>query len=276
MKLNQNRLALVFFEHRVLLRSSDEQGVPPRLLDESDLLASGLVERLENLPFHNEGAFNEQLPYACGELAHPARIPSEWGWFSLREVAQATEDRVLFGMLSRAYQVIQWDKNHQFCGRCGGKTLKRSTELSRFCEPCGLSFFPRISPSAIVVIKKQDQLLLARSPRFAPGVYGAIAGFVEAGETVENAAIRETQEEVGITITNLRYRRSQPWPFPDSLMLGYTADYLNGEIKVDGVEIEDAKWFYPDSLPKLPMKLSIARSLIEDVVEEIRGGRRAQ
>jgi len=145
-----------------------------------------------------------------------------------------------FAACVKAYSVINWDKNHRFCGRCGLSTEQNNIGFERICRKCNLSFFPRISPSIIVLIYKDDQLIMARSPHYAPGVYGLIAGFVEMGETLEEAVHREVKEEIGITIKNLSYFDSQPWPFPDSLMIAYTAEYDSGELIIDNDEIEEA------------------------------------
>ena len=179
--------------------------------------------------------------------------------------------RTLFGLVSaeeiylagRAIQLLDWQKNHHYCGRCGTPTTARAGQFAMQCPACGLIAYPRISPAVMVLISRGDQLLLARSPRFRPGVYSALAGFVEAGETLEQCAIREVLEEVGIEIANLRYFRSQSWPFPDSLMAAFFADYAGGEIKPDPREIEDAKWFSCSALPALPEPVSIARQLID-------------
>jgi NAD+ diphosphatase len=120
--------------------------------------------------------------------------------------------------------LLDWKKNHRFCGRCATPTVMRSTEFAMECPSCGLLAYPRISPAVMVLVARGDELLLARSPHFRPGVFSALAGFVEAGETLEQCAVREVREEVGIEIANLRYFQSQPWPFPDSLMLAFLAD----------------------------------------------------
>jgi len=131
------------------------------------------------------------------------------------------------------------------------------------CPACGLLAYPRISPAVMVLVSRGDDLLLARSPHFRPGIFSALAGFVEAGETIEHCAVREVREEVGIEIANLRYFRSQPWPFPDSLMIAFFADYAGGEITPDPKEIEAADWFPRSALPPLPDQASIARHLID-------------
>lgn len=173
-----------------------------------------------------------------------------------------------FALAGRASQLMDWRKNHRFCGRCATPTAMKSDEFAMACPACGLLAYPRISPAVMVLVGRGDELLLARSPHFRPGVFSALAGFVEAGETLEQCAVREVREEVGLEIANLRYFRSQPWPFPDSLMLAFFADYAGGEITPDPSEIEAAGWFQRDSLPSLPDHASIARHLIEAALRQ--------
>ena len=168
-----------------------------------------------------------------------------------------------FALAGRATQLMDWRKNHRYCGRCATPTTMKSTEFAMACPACGLLAYPRISPAVMVLIERGDELLLARSPHFKPGVFSALAGFVEAGETLEQCAVREVREEVGVEIANLRYFRSQPWPFPDSLMLAFFADYVSGEIVPEPSEIEAAGWFARSALPLLPDPVSIARQLID-------------
>ncbi len=166
-------------------------------------------------------------------------------------------------LVGRAAHLLDWKRNHRHCGRCGLPTIMKDSEFVMSCEACNLLVYPRISPAVMVLIRRDDELLLARSHRFKPGMFSALAGFVEAGETLEQCAVREVREEVGIEIANLRYFKSQPWPFPDSLMLAFFADYKGGTIRIDPTEIEDAGWFSPSALPILPDPVSIARQLIE-------------
>jgi NAD+ diphosphatase len=166
-------------------------------------------------------------------------------------------------LAGRAIQLLDWQKNHRYCGKYGAHTVIKAGQFAMSCPACGLVAYPRISPAVMVLISRGDELLLARSPRFRPGIYSALAGFVEAGETLEQCASREVLEEVGITITNLRYFRSQSWPFPDSLMVAFFADYVGGIINPDPSEIEDAKWFSRGALPALPEPVSLARQLID-------------
>ena len=168
-----------------------------------------------------------------------------------------------FALAGRATQLLDWQNNHRYCGRCNTPTTMKTTEYAMACPSCGLLVYPRISPAVMVLIERGDELLLARSPHFRPGMFSALAGFVEAGETLEQCAHREVREEVGIEITNLRYFRSQPWPFPNSLMIAFFADYVSGVITPQPSEIEEAGWFSRRALPPLPHPVSIARQLID-------------
>jgi NAD+ diphosphatase len=180
------------------------------------------------------------------------------------------------GWASRAAQLAAFDRDHRFCGRCGRPAAASAAEHARVCTGCGATVYPRLSPAVIVLVEQGDTCLLARSPRFPPGVHSAIAGFVEPGETAEHAVERELLEECGIAAADLRYAGSQPWPFPHSLMLGFFATYAGGDLRVDGVEVEAAGWFEANALPPLPAPGSIARRLIEQFVDRVstRGSRR--
>jgi NAD+ diphosphatase len=172
-------------------------------------------------------------------------------------------DEDLFILAGRALQIVEWDRTNQYCSRCGSRMRTTPTERSKECPQCGLLAFPRLSPAIIVLVEREGELLLARSHHFSPGRYSVIAGFVEPGETLEDAVVREVREEVGLAIKDIRYFGSQPWPFPHSLMIGFTASYAGGEISLDDAEIEDAGWFRANSLPDIPDKISISRKLID-------------
>jgi NAD+ diphosphatase len=172
-------------------------------------------------------------------------------------------DEPFYAIAVRALGIINWDATHTFCSQCGSKTEKRSDILARQCPKCAFTMFPRISPAVIVLVEKGKKVLLARASRFTEELYSVIAGFVEPGETLEETVTREIKEETGIDVKNIRYFGSQPWPFPDSLMIAFTAQYAGGKIKVDGEELLDAGWFDADQLPNIPGKISIARSLID-------------
>jgi NAD+ diphosphatase len=171
-------------------------------------------------------------------------------------------DSDIFFVSGRAIQIINWDKEHKYCGRCGALMEQKSGERAKVCSECGLTNYPRISPAIIVAVTKGKELLLAHNRNFKPGMYSVIAGFVDPGETFEECVQREVMEEVGIRVKNIRYFKSQPWPFPNSLMVGFTAEYESGEITPDGVEIEEAYWYTADNLPSIPSKVTIAGKLI--------------
>jgi NAD+ diphosphatase len=172
-----------------------------------------------------------------------------------------------FALAGRAAQVVAWDRDHQFCGRCGAETERVAGERARRCPQCGLTVYPRLTPAIITLIERGETILLARGHAFLPGRYGIIAGFVEPGETLEDAVRREAREEVGIELGRIDYFGSQPWPFPHGIMIGFRASHLRGEIRMDDGELADAGWFGLDELPAIPAKLSIARRLIDDWAE---------
>jgi len=189
-------------------------------------------------------------------------------WVSLKECFELLEGS-WFPIVVRANQMLRWDEQHKFCSQCGKFLLKKEGVFEKRCAACHLSFFPKISPSVIVMIKKQNKILMARSSHFPSGSYALIAGFVEPGETLEQAVHREVDEEVGIKIKNLCYFGSQPWPFPDSLMVGFTADYHSGDLSFNDGEIEEAGWYGKNNLPGNPSSsISIASRLIDSFVEE--------
>jgi len=169
----------------------------------------------------------------------------------------------LYLLAGRASQIVKWDQEHQYCSRCGAPTEEMDNERAKRCPVCGLLSYPRLSPAVITAVLKDDKILLAHSRNFPKDLYSIIAGFVEPGENLEECVKREIKEEVGIEVKNIKYLTSQPWPFPNSLMIGFTAEYDSGEIKVDNVEITDAGWFSLHDLPQLPPEMSIARKIID-------------
>ncbi len=183
--------------------------------------------------------------------------------YPLRQLLAAVDER-LFAMAGRAVQVLGWQANHRFCSRCGAPTEAHERELAMICPACDYRQYPRITPCIISLVSDGEYALLGRSNRFPEGFYSTLAGFMEAGETAEQAVHREIMEETGVRIRDLRYFRSQSWPFPHSLMLGFHATYAGGEIRIDDDEIIDAQWFHHSKLPDIPMPGSIARLLIDD------------
>jgi NAD+ diphosphatase len=215
------------------------------------------------------GMLADQHCFAC-ELEHGTGVPEGMRLSGLRALFGALDDS-LFALAGRAFQIVDWNRSHQFCGRCGTPTQIKANERARECPSCKQIHYPRIAPAIMALVRRGREFLLARSPHFAPGMYSALAGFVEPGETLEQTLVREVREEVGIAVTNVRYFASQPWPFPHSLMIAFNADYAGGDITPDPAEIEAADWFSPERLPQaLPGKISISRRLIDATLREIR------
>ncbi|MEM9905489.1 MAG: NAD(+) diphosphatase [Cyanobacteria bacterium P01_D01_bin.44] len=201
-------------------------------------------------------------PCYSAELTKEVEVPEGMGLEGLRSQYTLLDD-AFFALAGRAYQIMEWDRTHQYCGHCATEMINTGKDRAKHCPNCGLRQYPRLSPAIIVLISRGDELLLARAPRFREGMYSVLAGFVEPGESLEETVAREVYEEVGIAIKDIRYFGSQPWPFPNSLMIGFTASYAGGEIVIDGEEIEAAAWFTKENLPPVPGKLSIARQLID-------------
>lgn len=198
------------------------------------------------------------------ELIEDIVFPKDIYLKSLRPLLMVWDD-VLFTLAGRAFQVVEWDRNHKFCGRCGTKMENKTGERAKICPNCGLVNYPRISPAVIVAVVRDGKILLARASRFRTKMFSVLAGFLEPGETFEECVKREICEEVNIKVKNIKYFGSQPWPFPDSIMIGFTAEYESGEIKVDNEEIIEAGWYSPNDLPEVPVpgRWSIARKLID-------------
>jgi NAD+ diphosphatase len=196
-------------------------------------------------------------------------LPADMAAEGLRALYSRLPDD-LYAVAGRAVQILLWDKTHRFCGRCGQPTVNAPADRAKLCPQCGLLSFPRLSPAVIMLIQRgEDELLLARNRGFADGFYSVLAGFVEPGESLEEAVAREVREEVGLEIRDIRYFGSQPWPFPHQLMIGFTAHYAGGELSLQADEIVEANWYSRrGELPRLPGKLSIARRLIDWFVGE--------
>lgn len=209
--------------------------------------------------------------HACVLSAWPASLPTP---AELQRVnVRQTFGRLPaghWGLAARAKHMLTWDLATRFCGACGTAATPAQGEPAKVCPACGQRSYPQIAPAIMCLVRRGDQLLLARAPQFRPGMYSALAGFVEAGETVEACTHREVFEETGIRIQNLRWFASQPWPFPLSLMLAFHADYASGDITPQPGEIEDAQWFSLNALPELPDPVSLASRLIADGIAQLR------
>ena len=247
------------------------QGNDLLVLEESSPLTIPVLKDFSETGFpaltQNYLGLLEDKPCYAVEVPEDAPAPAGMAFQGLRQV-YGRLDEELFWIAARAVQIVDWDRTHKFCGRCGVPMELQKLERAKRCPQCGLLSFPRLAPAIIVLIERDDRLLMARSRRFASGVYSVLAGFVEPGESIEEAVVREVKEEVGLSVKDLRYFGSQPWPFPHSLMIGFTATHAGGEISIDETELEDAGWFTVDQLPPLPGKISIARKLIDWFIEK--------
>jgi len=205
------------------------------------------------------------------ELDPQAPTPDGLEFVELRGLWGLLSDEE-FWLAGRAFQIMDWDRTHLFCGRCGGPMQAKTDERAKLCPACGLVSFPRVAPAIIVAVVRDGTILLARARRFPTVMYSVIAGFVEPGESLEQCVHREVREEVGVAVRDLRYFASQPWPFPHSLMVAFTAQHAGGEIRVDEREITEAGWYPPDRLPRIPDSISVARRLIDWFVQTHRRG----
>ena len=210
----------------------------------------------------------ERVSVSSGyELIRVSALPENAKVVDLRVELEKSCD-VRYQRLARAQQLLHWRVNHQFCGRCSGEMSFGQTEMVLTCSRCSHSAYPRISPCIITLIEDGDRILLGHNAKFTPNRFSTLAGFIDAGETAEQAVKREVREEVGVEISGIRYFTSQAWPFPDSFMMGFFADYKSGDIVPDGREILEGRWFTLDELKhvELPPRFAISRRLIDDWV----------
>ncbi len=247
---------LILFKNNDLLVLNDDNG---RAFPTAGMFTAGEFAALR---FHSAGEYSGLNCYGA-DLPEETRVSLPHKFLSMRG-AISSFDSERFLAAAKANQIVMWDRNTQYCGRCGSPTVADETERVKRCPKCSLDFYPRISPAVIVLITRGDEMLLGQNKRFVnQKMYSCIAGFMEPCETFEECLAREVKEEINIKIKNIKYFASQPWPFPDSLMVGFTAEYDSGEIIPDGSEIVDARWFKAGSLPdELPNHYSIARKLI--------------
>ena len=255
---NNPSYIFIFRKREMLVGFKGEKAFIPILHDPSDI----------KIPIEQKQYFGYINTYLCyySEVSFDAEPPAGMQFLGLRSLYELLEENLLW-IAGRAFQLLNWDRTSHYCGRCGTPTKVNPKERTKYCPNCNLLNFPRISPAIIVGVLKENQLLLANGTRFPSSLYSILAGFVEPGETLEECIKREVKEEVGIDVKNIRYFGSQAWPFPDSLMIGFIAEYDQGEIRIDKTEINDAKWFTKNNLPPVPSKISIARKIIDWFVE---------
>ena len=246
----------VYYGNRVLLKVGDGPLSAPLLADSAEL-------GIDLIRPHFIGMWGEIPCFSAEALAKTA--PTGHKFIPLRGTYDsAPED--LFFIAGRAFQIVDWDRNHQYCGRCSAEMEYGKGEHLKVCPQCNNRCYPRISPAVIVAVTKGDRLLLAHNRNHPKGWYTVLAGFVEAGETFEETVAREIREEVGIEVKNIRYFGSQPWAFPNSVMIGFTAEWAGGDFVFEDDDIETADWFAVDNLPPHPNPPSIAAHLIQDFI----------
>jgi NAD+ diphosphatase len=245
-------LTFLFHRERLLLRESDLS------LPTAEVLASAGLLPTEAHPL---GLWQERYcQAACAQ--HDTPPAPGYAYIGLRSLFGNVDDGFV-GLAGRAFQIAEWARTHRFCGACGTPMARAAGERAFKCPSCGHTAYPRISPAMMVLIRKGDSVLLAMHAQSPYKRYTALAGFLEAGESVEEAIHREVEEEVGLKVHKLKYFGSQSWPFPHSLMIAFTAEYLSGDIRVDTNEIAEARWFGPDDeFPSIPPGVSIASELI--------------
>jgi NAD+ diphosphatase len=237
-----------------------EQGVPrPITGDELRWLDVEIHSR------HYLGRFRGR---SCFAVEAQGRLPEGYTLSGLRAWLGRVEPAVFY-LVGRAKQIVEWHGTHQYCGRCATPMEDHPRDRAKVCPACGLVNYPRLSPSIIVLVTRGEEMLLARNVHWPTSMYSTLAGFVEPGESIEQTVHREVEEEVGIRVRNLRYLGSQSWPFPNSLMLGFHAEYESGEIVCQEDEIADARWFRYDDLPNVPPGTAISRWLIDDFIAQL-------
>ena len=241
----------------ILLHKDDSYRIPQ--FEEIDLFKTAIIR---------EQPLDETIPDGdrWGELDASFTPPEGYELVGLRTVSQQFKYDT-FVRAGLAFQWMDFHRTNQFCGRCGATMQSHAQDRAQECPKCGYLIYPILAPAVIVAVEKGDSLLLARSPHFQPNMMSVVAGFVEPGETLEQTVAREVLEETGIRVKNIRYFGSQPWPFPHSLMLGFTAEWESGKIEIDGVEIEAAGWYTAEMVPPRPPSVSISRMLIDDWIE---------
>lgn len=260
---NEPALWFAFQRGELLIAQSGDDSQLPYCVDLSELGLSAVRSLYL-------GTYGDKHCYVS-ELEHANALPDGHELQGLRAVFGLV-DETLAALAGRAFQIMEWDRNHQYCSRCGTPTEPRTDERARACPQCLYTIYPPISPAIMILITRGREILLARKAEWIPKRFSALAGFVEPGETLEDTVRRETREEVGVEIKNLRYFGSQPWPFPHSLMIAFTAEYAGGEVRPDGVEIEEARFFDVGDLPKLPPGISISRRMIDAVSKKLARG----
>ncbi|MDO6568540.1 NAD(+) diphosphatase [Alteromonas sp. 1_MG-2023] len=258
---------IIFSKGRIVIRKGEIK-VPLAHINEFSFLENYRDEVHQLPPLHESAEQNE--PVFVVDLGAETIEDDQWESVSLRQVLFEQQD-MGFSIIGRAWQYVHFLRTHQFCGQCGSHTERVNWEMAVHCHRCHHRSYPRVSPCIIVSIHNNEKLLLAKGVRHKEAnMYSTLAGFVESGESLEEAVHREVFEEVGVKVKNLRYIDSQPWPFPHSIMVGFIAEYESGEIRCQENEIDDAQWFSVDALPTIPPPFSIAGKLIAQTLSQLK------
>ncbi|WP_300455162.1 NAD(+) diphosphatase [Desulfobacula sp.] len=250
----------IFLKNDILVKESATTLAEIPCLGEKSLAALAVTEPCFL------GRIKERVCY-CAQIL-PGKVPEPYKFINLRSLYGKIENG-FWRIAGYARQINDWNMNFTFCGRCGAKTQRKKDEYARACPRCRLVSYPRISPAIITAVIKDDKILLARGINFPnKKMFSVLAGFVEPGEALESCVAREVFEEAGIMIKQIRYFNSQSWPFPDSLMIGFTAVYDSGRLSINPRELIEADWFTADNLPLVPGKQTIAGELIDWFVRQ--------
>lgn len=256
----QSAIWVIFYKEEILVQASTFT------LPKSDILHEKDLVEYHNDTFQLFDLQSQPLPIFVIDLGAQCLSLKGYEFASLRQVMMTVENSSFEG-IGRSWQLIHFYRTHQFCGRCGSKMTRVKWETAMHCQRCSHRCYPRVSPCVIVAVYRDNEILLALNARHVKtGMYSILAGFVESGESLEQAVAREIFEEVGVKVCDIEYQGSQPWPFPHSLMMGYIAKWESGEVKPDQKEIAEANWFSVSNLPLIPSSFSIAGHLIEKVV----------
>lgn len=248
----------MFLKGNLLIKSNDN-GITVPLWEDIKGLDFNFLKCDYIGGFMNSGCFVFESESECD-------LPFGMSFISLRESGLLIGEE-LFSIAGRGNQILHWKNTSKFCSKCGDFNEDKEGERAKICTKCRFVTYPHICPAIIVAVTKGEKILLAHNNGFKKNKYSVLAGFVESGETLEACVSREIFEEVGIRVKNIRYFGNQSWPFPNSLMIGFFADYDSGEIKVDGIEIANANWFGKEELPNIPEKTTIARKMIDSFFE---------
>lgn len=252
--IGENDFILCYKERSILLKSVNDEDVIPRKKDfphiseKTDLLFLFTLNNVSCFLYTTENFDNIESQLNFNDINILRNIQAlEQAWIGIV-----------------GFHLSNWYLHNKFCGKCGSIMQHKMDERALECSSCKALVYPKISPAIIVAIKSNDKILLARNAQFAGNWYSLIAGYTDIGETLEETVLREVKEEVGIDVKNIRYYKSQPWPFSSSLMIGFIAEAdENQPITIDKKEIAEAAWFSRDNLPNYPANISIAGEMIE-------------